>query len=101
MNIIAQHIKYLQDNPEGYWFKRKLYGYGWTPARPAGWVTVGLYIAFLLGIALYVETTNSVVQSVDLAVSAIIGATILLLLICIKKGESPRWQWGQDENDTQ
>lgn len=97
MNLIKQHIEYLKDNPQGYWFKSKLYGYGWTPARPAGWATISLYILFLLGIIWYVDSSNAATQSVDSLLSAVIGITILFLAICWKTGEPLKWQWGQKE----
>jgi len=97
MNLIKQHITYLQDNPAGYWFKRKLYGYGWTPARPAGWVTVGVYIGFLLGIIWYAESASNVHVLLDTLLLAIFGATALLLTICWKTGEPLKWQWGQKD----
>lgn len=58
MNLIKDHIDYLKDNPEGYWFKRKLYGYGWTPARPAGWLTLFVYLGVLLLGVWYANTTG-------------------------------------------
>jgi hypothetical protein len=33
MKLFKEYTDYLKDNPQGYWFKRKLYGWGWTPAR--------------------------------------------------------------------
>lgn len=45
MNIFQQYFRYLKDNPEGYWFKRKLYGWGWTPATWQGWVTLVAFLA--------------------------------------------------------
>lgn len=36
MSLIKNCVEYLKDNPEGYWFKRKLYGWGWTPAKWQG-----------------------------------------------------------------
>jgi hypothetical protein len=29
--MIEEYKKYLKDNPEVYWFKAKLYGWGWFP----------------------------------------------------------------------
>ena len=30
--MIKEYIAYLKDNPQGYWFKARLYGWGWAPA---------------------------------------------------------------------
>ncbi len=56
MNI---YLDYLKDNPKGYWFKRKLYGWGWTPARWQGWVTLLVYIFALIFFALTLDEESS------------------------------------------
>ena len=28
--------EYIRNNPKGYWFKRKLYGWGWFPVKWEG-----------------------------------------------------------------
>ncbi len=57
--MIKEYIAYLKDNPQGYWFKRKLYGWGWTPAKWQGWVVVLAFVIFLLGSALLLGETPS------------------------------------------
>ncbi len=101
MNILEKYITYLKDNPEGYWFKRKLYGWGWTPARPQGWLTLGLFIV-LVFINFYRLDAVSHSAS-DTLIPFLIQTglmTIVFILICYKTGESPKWQWGlKDEED--
>ena len=58
MKLIQDHIEYLKDNPEGYWFKRKLYGYGWTPATREGWFVLVVYIAVVLAVAWFANTAD-------------------------------------------
>jgi hypothetical protein len=89
MNIFKKHIEYLKDNPEGYWFKRKLYGYGWTPAKPAGWVVSLGYVLVVVGII----GKNEAGFSQDNLV-VIVLATVVFFIILWKTGESPKWQWG-------
>ena len=48
--MIKEYIKYLKDNPQGYWFKAKLCGWGWTPAKWQGWLVIFLYILLILGL---------------------------------------------------
>ena len=31
--MIKEYIAYLKDNPQGYWFKARLYGWGWVPVN--------------------------------------------------------------------
>ncbi len=86
-NIYRLYKEYLKDNPKNLWFKRKIYGWGWTPVKWQGWLTILLYIF----IAIFTAYEEDFI--------AIIIATIILFYICYKKGEKPRWQWGlKDEN---
>jgi hypothetical protein len=34
--MFKKYIEYLKDNPQGYWFKRKVWGWGWTPVTWQG-----------------------------------------------------------------
>lgn len=96
--MIREYVNYLKDNPQGYWFKAKLYGWGWTPARWQGWLVILGYIALILVIVLNREedipgNPDSGSNFLTFALPIIV-LTILLIFICYKKGEKPRWQWG-------
>lgn len=99
--MIKEYINYLKDNPEGYWFKAKLYGWGWTPARWQGWLVIIIYVALILTIALNGE--ESIPGNPDSGTNFLVFAlpiiilTALLIFICYKKGEKPRWQWGPNK----
>lgn len=96
---------YLKDNPNNYWFKAKLYGWGWTPVRWQGWLSIVLYVVLLCGIVILQEKdiagnpdsgTNLLMFGLPILV-----LTVLLLAVCYAKGEKPRWQWGPPKkNDT-
>jgi len=98
--MYKEYLAYLKDNPNGYWFRRKLYGWGWTPATWQGWVILALYLGVIVftlrrvGTGTYSE--NDI--PVDLIVP-IAFATFILLLICLIKGEKPKWQWGIPKKD--
>ena len=98
MSYIQKYTEYLKDNPKEYWFKRKLYGWGWTPAKWQGWVVVLVAIFLILLNGLYLKEikspTDENVTWFLIRTAIIVG---LLLLICFKKGEKPRWQWGPDK----
>lgn len=96
--MIKEYINYLKDNPRGYWFKAKLYGWGWTPAKWQGWLVVSIYIALIFVSVLIIEedipgNPDSGSNILTLIVPLIV-MTALLILICYKKGEKPRWRWG-------
>ena len=93
--MFKKYIDYLKDNPDGYWFKRKLYGWGWTPATWQGWVVIGIFIVYVCYSAFALEFDPT--QNMALFLVEIIVAIIILLLICYKKGEKPKWQWGPEK----
>lgn len=89
-SIIQKHIAYIKDNPKGYWFKAKLYGWGWVPVRWQGWVVVILALAIFYA-GMYVGHTD------DAPGAAALGFILMLVIIFYfgyAKGEKPRWQWG-------
>ncbi|MEZ4103412.1 MAG: hypothetical protein R3B55_02570 [Candidatus Paceibacterota bacterium] len=103
MNYFKKYIEYLKDNPKGYWFKRKIYGWGWTPARWQGWVVIVLYIALIL---ILVTSREEYIPGNDMSGSnfltfafPIILLTIFLLVVVYKKGEPPKWTWGLKDSD--
>lgn len=94
-HIWNEYVTYLKDNPEGYWFKRKLYGWGWTPAKPAGWVVVGTYLLFVFGLVIYTEKTGYAKDDPFTFLALVAAATVLLIVIAWRTGEHPKWQWGK------
>jgi hypothetical protein len=94
-SMIEDYLTYIKNNPNHYWFRRKLYGWGWTPATWQGWVAILTFITFIIWNAIILDssgepTTNDIIWFLGKEVVAI----IVLLAICYKKGETPKWQWG-------
>lgn len=86
------YIKYLKNNPKGYWFKRKLYGWGWVPVTWQGWLSILIWaILFTLSMVMIEKNGDEIWK--NLVVVFIL--TIILLWVCYKKGEKPRWCWGR------
>jgi uncharacterized membrane protein YhaH (DUF805 family) len=73
------------------WFIAKRYGWGWQPATWQGWLVVVVYIAVILAAVAVAATLPLVTVLVSL------GATTLLLWICYRTGEPPRWRWGDKD----
>lgn len=94
MSFKSKYIEYVKDNPKGLWFKRKLWGWGFTPVKWQGWVVVGLYIVALLFFALTIDEASSDREVVFTFLLPFVFLTTVLIRICYKKGEKPRWQWG-------
>lgn len=92
--MIKEYADYLKDNPEGYWFKRKLYGWGWVPARWQGWLTIAIYVALVLFLVFRIDENVSLEELACQHLGPLLVLTIALIFICYKKGEKPSWQWG-------
>lgn len=90
MHWIKNIIAYYGYNPEGYWFRRKLYGWGWTPVKWQCWLVVasGITIA-MAGIYL-----GDIDDAPGAACLGLIVAIFLIGFFGYWKGEKPRWQWG-------
>ncbi len=81
------------------WFKRKLYGWGWTPATWEGWVITVFYILSVIFFIADMDTASSAVEvAVNLGIPVVV-LTVIFLLIAFKTGERPRWQWGKRLED--
>ena len=91
-------MEYLKDNPEGYWFKRKLYGWGWTPATWQGWLIILAFIVFIIKIS-FLLPENPSGTNLFYYFAEILLAVGLVIYICYRKGEKPRWQWGKRIED--
>lgn len=78
-------------NERRLWFKAKTYGWGWTPVSWQGWLVVLISIAIVL-LGGYVGQTDDAPGATFLG---ILLATGLILYTGFKKGERPRWRWGE------
>ena len=82
------------------WFKRRRYGYGWTPVMWQGWLTiVGFLLVVFVGL-LFIPA-NSRTPVIDILIYlAVVGLDILgLIYVAMKKGPSPKWRWGKKHTD--
>lgn len=88
--MFKKYAEYYKNNPEGYWFKRKLFGWGWVPVKWQGWLVIVAAMAVLVGCA-YIGDTD------DAPGAVLIGVVLVIAIIFVFgywKGEKPRWQWG-------
>lgn len=77
--------------PPRYWFPAKRYGWGWAaPCTWQGWIVLLTYLMLVL-CAPFVFDPNTHIVGHLLFVGVV---TVLLLVICWRKGEPPRWRWG-------
>lgn len=72
------------------WFKRKTYGYGWTPSTWQGWAVIVVWL-----ILFYFAVTK--IDSEIVKLVSILILTGILIFVSYKKGEKPKWQWGKKD----
>ena len=73
------------------WFRRKLYGWGWTPITWQGWLVV--VIGITIGVAgIHIGEID---DAPGAALVGILLMTAIILVFGFWKGEKPRWQWGK------
>jgi len=104
------HIQYVDlrniqmNRMKKLWFKRKLYGWGWQPASWEGWLVLWLFLVVILGNVLLRYDLDTEPQKNDVLrmVAETFGLVFFLILVYVRTGERPRWQWGkrvEDEED--
>ncbi len=79
-----------------FWFRRKLYGWGWTPSSWEGWIVLLIYLIYIISKFKKVDALSHPGSDtlIGLTVPVVIS-TIILIGICYETGEAPRWQWGK------
>ena len=80
------------------WFKRKSYGWGWTPCSWEGWLTVFIYIVIIFSYEYYIRSVEPDGNFLVGVIFPVVVFTSILIAICYKKGEKPKWQWGEGKN---
>ncbi|MEK7586103.1 MAG: hypothetical protein AAB477_02645 [Patescibacteria group bacterium] len=82
------------------WFKRKRYGWGWTPSTWQGWLVLIVYLVAMVKSSILVDIYSHSGSDtlIGYALPFILFTTILII-ICYKKGEAPKWQWGKSDID--
>ncbi|MDO8564383.1 MAG: hypothetical protein Q7R88_00100 [bacterium] len=98
--MLKRYLEYFKDNPEGYWFKRKLYGWGWMPVRWQGWAVLVIFaVLFTLNVLRLDAGSHSVSDARVMFAPSTVILVLILIGICWKTGEKPKWQWGLPKKD--
>jgi hypothetical protein len=76
---------------ESYWFPARRYGWGWgPPATWQGWVVLAVWFVALIG-----GTPLLLLGHFVLWLTYLLALSLLLMVVCYRKGEPPRWRWGE------
>jgi hypothetical protein len=73
-------------NKKKLWFRAKMYGWGWYPSSWEGWLVLTVFALLIIISALTLGPFSLLVAT---------PLTIILIYICYKTGEKPRWRWGK------
>jgi hypothetical protein len=93
--MIKKYIAYLKDNPKHYWFKRKVFGWGWVPVTWEGFATIFVYVLLLVFVSIRLDKVADSPSNVTYqVVIPFVILTAILIKITYWKGEKPKWQWG-------
>ncbi|MBY0415961.1 MAG: hypothetical protein K2Q18_17450 [Bdellovibrionales bacterium] len=77
------------------WFRRKTYGWGWTPITWEGWLVTLLVVVIPILIRLTAKAFELEKTSQYFYTWASVPILFMaLILICFRFGEKPKWQWG-------
>jgi hypothetical protein len=85
-----------------YWFRRRAYGIGATPASWEGWVATVVYLGLLIGVVYALAGGHKPLAGIRLG--TFIGATLLLTAVfvgvtIVKTEGGLRWTWGRNDRD--
>jgi len=84
----------METVPKQYWFKRKRFGWGWTPTTWQGWMVIALFTIFVLfGVAL---VKNAQILT---GILCWVTATVILTAGSLLRGPKPKWRWGWKPDD--
>lgn len=92
--MFKEYQDYINDNPKGYWFKAKIYGWGWTPVTWQGWVATFVYVLLLVALASTLDTDSPTKETALMFLIPFAILTTSFIRLCYAKGEKPEWRWG-------
>ena len=83
-------------NKKEIWFRAKYYGWGWYPCTWQGWTIMLIWaIAFVGNFILVDKRVHSISDFLYGIFVFNFVITLILIAICLLKGEKPRWRWGK------
>ncbi len=83
------------------WFKAKRYGWGWYPSSWQGVLIILIYVGIVtISEILFIrsflsEEAMPSAFALTLYSAWVVLLTSVLILICYRTGEKPRWRWGK------
>lgn len=81
------------------WFKRRRYGYGWTPVTWQGWVSIIVFLAIVILGMLPLLANPYSTALLWLYLTTVITSVVILVAISASRGPRPKWRWGKKPDD--
>ena len=83
----------MQTNERRIWFPAKKYGWGWgPPCTWEGWLVSLAWVGLVIAGAAFLAGRKPL-----LFFAYMLAMATIMFLICLAKGETPRWRWGESE----
>ena len=82
-----------------YLFKRRRYGWGWTPVTWQGWAVVCVTLGLILGGAFLLPRNNPTALDLELYLGMTFLLVVFMILIAGKTSPKPKWRWGKKDTD--
>lgn len=91
----------MSGNAKKLWFKRRRYGWGWTPVSWQGWVIILIFLVILLIATLFLPAKPAIPSGGEILFFCIVVFIDItgLLVVSYLKGPMPRWRWGKKPHD--
>lgn len=81
-----------------YWFKRRRYGWGWTPSTWQGWALLVAMVLLVLVPAFVLPRHDGTGATVGFLMWTL-GVVAVFVAVATAKGPRPRWRWGKSDRD--
>lgn len=84
-----------------YWFKRRRYGWGFTPVTWQGWLSLLVMILIAIGTSFILPYKQQNPSANDLTVFFIIIIIDIIgfFILALKTSPAPKWRWGKKSTD--
>lgn len=92
----------MKQTDKKYWFKRRRFGWGYTPVTWQGWLSLLAPIAILIASAYWILPAKPEQPTLSqhlLFLGAVVLDLLVILGITMAKGPSPKWRWGKKHDD--
>ena len=80
------------------WFRAKRWGWGWYPSSWQGWIIIIIYVGIILldatnAVKITSAGENNASEFLWNYLPPLFVASAIMIWICYKTGETPRWRW--------